>query len=315
MRRLLSILAAVSLLAGCLATRSGPTGTGSFSFALIGDQQYDPAGEAGFERLMQDLNAEELAFIVHLGDVKASRVPCTDSLLRRRYVEFNESRHPFVFIPGDNEWTDCHRAGGDPLLQLDRLREVFYKDKETLGRSRFEVERQSADSAFAEFSENVRWRGGDVLFVTAHVVGSNNNLGRAPEADAEHARRTRAVLAWLEDSFRIAREPDVRAVLIAMHANPFVGPSQQPKGFSLILERLQTLVSATTIPVVLVHGDTHRCRIDHPLVDSARGDTMWHFTRVEVFGDPFSHWIRGSVDPQNPTVFEFEPVLVAGNPE
>ena len=34
-----------------------------------------------------------------------------------------------IYVPGDNEWTDCHRAnngGYDPLERLAFLRAMFY---------------------------------------------------------------------------------------------------------------------------------------------------------------------------------------------
>ena len=34
---------------------------------------------------------------------------CDDATFEDRLRRFQASAHPFVFIPGDNEWTDCHR--------------------------------------------------------------------------------------------------------------------------------------------------------------------------------------------------------------
>jgi hypothetical protein len=52
--------------------------------------------------------------------------------LRRRAVRgpaggVRASHTPFVFVPGDNDWTDCHRRAGayDPLERLARLRVFF----------------------------------------------------------------------------------------------------------------------------------------------------------------------------------------------
>jgi hypothetical protein len=38
-----------------------------------------------------------------------------------------------------------------------------------------------------------------------------------------------------------------------------------------------------------------------------------HFTRLEVFGDPDSHWVQVSVDPKKKELFTVEPRIVAGN--
>ncbi len=53
-------------------------------------------------------------------------------------------------------------------------------------------------------------------------------------------------------------------------------------------------------PVVLVHGDTHRLRINHPLVDPATLKRVDEFTRIESFGSPFVDWIRVKLDPSKP---------------
>ena len=54
------------------------------------------------------------------------------------------------------------------------------------------------------FRENVRWSHGGALFITLHVIGSNNNLGRTPVMDAEYAERTAANLAWMREAFALA---------------------------------------------------------------------------------------------------------------
>jgi hypothetical protein len=66
-------------------------------------------------------------------------------------------------------------------------------------------------------------------------------------------------------------------------------------------------------PVVLVHGDSHVFRIDNPSRSSDGSIQFPNFTRVVTFGTPDVHWVRGSVDPSNPTLFLFSPVIVAGN--
>ena len=50
----------------------------------------------------------------------------------------------------------------------------------------------------------------------------------------------------------------------------------------------------------LIHGDTHRYRVDHPLVDPATQKPIERFTRIESVGSPWVDWIRVSVDPADP---------------
>jgi hypothetical protein len=209
------------LLLGCAPVRpTDDVGPGRFAFALIGDQQYNAQSEAQFRHLIADVDRSNLAFVVHVGDFKAgTSMPCTDELFRSRKEQFDASRHPFIYTPGDNEWTDCHneRAGKyEPIDRLTKLREIFFADGRSLGRRKLVLLGQSADPRYAKFRENLRWSHGDKI----HLVGDNNNLGRTPEQDAEYRERDAANLAWCKEIFDAAKREGRRAVAIFTQANP-----------------------------------------------------------------------------------------------
>jgi hypothetical protein len=60
-----------------------------------------------------------------------------------------------------------------------------------------------------------------VTFVTLHVPGSNNNLGRSPEGDTEFAERNKANMTWLQQAFAHAKTNNSRAVMVMQQANMF----------------------------------------------------------------------------------------------
>lgn len=131
-----------------------------FEVAVIGDQQYSGESEKEFPRLMEDIDRSGAAFVVHVGDFKAGAAPCDDELFQARKAQFDASRHPFILTPGDNDWTDCHRAGAgrhDPLERLDRLRALFHAGDTSLGNRSLRLTRQSADKRFFAYRENTRW--------------------------------------------------------------------------------------------------------------------------------------------------------------
>jgi hypothetical protein len=100
---------------------------------------------------------------------------------------FETSKHPFVVTPGDNEWTDCHKRRVnpfDPLERLAKVREVFFPSDQSLGQRTITLTQQHNDPKYSEYRENARWTHGNLLFVTVHMVGSNNNLGRTREMDS-----------------------------------------------------------------------------------------------------------------------------------
>jgi hypothetical protein len=280
------ILRATAVLALC-AVVAGNLAAAEFTFGALGDTPYTRVEEAFFPALLDGMNREDLAFVVHVGDFKSASAPCSDELFRQRRGWFDSVRHPFVLVPGDNEWTDCRgfQAGGhDPLERLAKLRELFSVGEESLGQRRIRLARQSPD-----YPEHARWRHGDVLFVTLNVPGDANNARHMPE---EFRSRSAAVAGWLEQSFSLARGDRLRAVVIFMQANPWASPTSRYFGYRELLAAMAKEALGFGGEVLLVHGDTHRFRIDAPLRDPVSGAAVANFTRVEVFGSPGMNWVR-----------------------
>ncbi len=321
-------------------------GTG-FQFALVGDMPYDARHEREFANVMQEINAADLAFVIHNGDFwwdgkewteQAGGVPpCSDETFQDRLELAQRFRHPFIFVPGDNEWTDCHRAKPrtyDPLERLTRLRQMFFAGDRSLGQRTMPLTRQSEDPRHAKFRENVRWTYGDVQFLTLHVVGSNNNLGRTPEMDAEYTERNAANLLWLRQAFELAVRSGSKAIMIIAQADPRFENSwssvmqqrymleglglkspeaRRATGFDEFLAALEKETVSFQKPVVYVHGDSHIFRVDKPLVGSTSRRVIENFTRVETFGHPDAHWVRAIVDPTDPGVFALRQEIVKKN--
>jgi hypothetical protein len=290
----------------------------TFQFALIGDQQYSAEEEQQFPLLLKAMEREPLAFIVHDGDFKGGS-PCTDELFRSRFAQFDATAHPFIFTPGDNDWTDCHREDNgtfDPLERLAFLRRLFYATPEvSLGRRKLPLTSQTTQRGFELFRENALWTMGEVVFATFHIVGSYNGTGRTAASDEEAIVRTRAALMWIKTAFALATEGKFKAIMLITQANPRfdLDPPGHP-AFADVNRVLEQESRAFAGEVVFVHGDTHYFRIDKPLPMPARarssgGPSLPNFTRVETFGPPDLHWIRVRVAPDNTAVFVFEPQI------
>jgi hypothetical protein len=328
------------------ATRQGLAQ--SFEFAAIGDTGYSKKSQAELDRMIAAMNRENLAFIVHVGDFEADprpymrspstvTEPCTDESFGSVLAQFQTSEHPFILTPGDNDWTDCHLLkprNVDPLERLAKLRELFYPAGRSLGKRTIPVESQASDSKFARFRENLAWTVGGVTFMTMHVVGSNNNRGRTPEMDAEAAERMDANIAWLKKAFADAKARNSAGLVLITQANPgfethwtpslvgryfrlFPGVTPPktvpPGGFDDILNAIAAEMASYGKPTLFIHGDTHIFHVSKPLVDKKTGRFVDHFTRLEVFGDPDSHWVRIIVDAKDPGLFTIRPEIVPGN--
>jgi hypothetical protein len=298
---------------------SVPHGAASFDVALIGDQQYRPATETEFERMMDAVDTARVAFVVHVGDIKSGATPCTDSLLTARRDRFNRSAHPFVFLYGDNEWADCYTSNYDPLERLARLRTLFSAGDRSLGRETIALERQSSDPQFADYRENVRWERGGVLFMGINVPGTSQTHRRTAPEQQEYERRMAADVAWMRAGFARAAERKLAGVMVLTQANPMfdrsvLRPAARARfaEHDPIIETLRTETVAFGKPVLFVHGDYHMLLIDKPLRDAA-DRPIENFTRLMVYGDPYSHWVRATVDSADPAVFRLTPTLVPGN--
>jgi len=219
------------LLAGC--AQLAPLPAGETAFGVLGDTPYTEAEAERLDLLIDEMNAQPLAFVVHVGDIGSSAAACGDEWLLQRKRQFARIRHRFVLLPGDNEWSDCRQ----PLERLKRWRELFCETP-------------------AEFCEHRRWETAGWVFVALNVPGHDNNLRHA-----EHAPRMKAVLAWLDEAAALAEKR--AGLVVLMQANPFFTVPRD--GFRSLRQRLAELALRSPGKVVLIHGDTHFYRDDEPL--------------------------------------------------
>lgn len=319
-----------------------------FQFGLIGDMPYTNVQQREYQRVLAALNKAELAFVVHVGDFQndprgyypnpaLSPMPCTDARYQEVYDSFQSVRHPVVVTPGDNDWADCHlirERQVDPLELLAKVRATYFPEGRSLGQRTITVDSQSQVPRYSRFRENLRWSMGGVLFATLHIVGSNDNVGRTPELDAEQLERKAANIAWIRAAFAKAKSDGSRGVVLMTQANPgfenywppaakgryfgpFVGrgspPPIPPNAFADYISALAEELETYDKPVAYLHGDTHLHRIDKPLYSQRTTRMFENFTRVETFGNPDTHWVRVTVDPADAQLFSFRGEIVPEN--
>ena len=307
----------------------------SFSFGLWGDMPYKKAGdEARMPALLRSINASDIAFSIYDGDIKDGSSPCSDDVYTQALQMFAQMSKPVVYVPGDNEWTDCHRKnndGYDPLERLDHLRKVMVPSTRSLGPRQMELTRQGRLGE--KFVENTRFNHRGIEFVTLNVPGSNNNLvldekdcshksvrtaSQCEAANAEHAERDAANIAWLREGFAKASASKARGIVVVMQADPGfdlpeteqIDESRAPgvSGYRRFVEALVAETERFAGQVLLVHGDTHFFKVDKPLYSPTR--LLPNLTRVQTFGSPSIHWVRVVVEPGTQHVFNIQPVIV-----
>jgi hypothetical protein len=315
----LSIAVAAALLVRLTSGPPKPTPNppGTFAFGALGDAPYYPWEDWRFPQTLQDMDGNDLAFAVHIGDIFWR--PCSDERYERSVRWFNGLRHPLIYVPGDNEWADCwmeQEGGFDPRDRLAFLRRKLYpRPGVSLGRQALPLETQSSNPAYAEFVEHARWSRGGLVFATIHVVGSGNFTrpfpARTDADDQEARRRLEAALAWLHEAFAQATAQAATGVVVAFHADP--GFDRTPKDqapFRPLLDAIEDDAVAFGRPVLLIHGDSHDFKTDHPVKARATRQTIASITRLEVPGSPLVGWVRVVVTPGATPSFTFEQRLV-----
>jgi len=232
-----------------------------------------------------------------------------------------------IYVPGDNEWTDCHRTAQDPIERLGYIRRSLFATNRSFGKATLIIDQQ-----LPQIPENSRWRMNSVVFVGLNVPGSNDNhindvnadeagtpRGSADRraAEAEYQARDQADRDWLHQSFEVASRTGAAGVVVFMQADPgFEVPhplraAAHVDGFDSLLGAFVAEAKAFAKPVVIVHGDSHRFRIDHPLVDPTAGQPLPNVTRIETFGSPNVGWVQATIDPSSPELVSVQSHLVA----
>ncbi|ARE39939.1 putative transmembrane protein [Rhodovulum sp. P5] len=155
------------------------------------------------------------------------------------------------------------------------------------------------------------------MFVTTHVIGSNNNLeARDIKAVEEFFARNAADIDWLKESFAAAG--DAEALVLAIHADMFEFDFALPwdsegylrhSGFKAFAETLMAEANAFGKPVLLMFGDSHKFRMFRPFPSKSP-----HVMAIETFGSADMHAVEVMVDTDASYPFGARPLINAVQP-
>lgn len=325
-------MVSLALLAGpCAAQTVGK----SFSFGLWGDMPYKKAGDdPKLPAVLKSINQSDILFSLYDGDIKDGSSKCTDDVYTDALKMFGSLTKPVVYVPGDNEWTDCHRSnngGYDTLERLTHIRKVMFPSTQSLGQTQMPLEHQG--KLGEKFVENTRFSHGGIVFIGVNQPGSNNNLilnakectnksvrnqAQCDAANAEYLERDDANVAWMTDSFAAAKAQNAAGIVVVTQGDPgFDWPETEDEdestlpafsGYRNFMSKLTAQTEQYKGQVLFVHGDTHFFKMDKPLYSPTK--LLANFTRLQTFGSPILHWVRVQVDVASPGVFTIQPVIV-----
>jgi hypothetical protein len=207
--------AVVAAMVPLSSASAAPGSPGALTVAVYGDAPYGttPTDNAEFlatPAFIDSINADRsINFVAHVGDIHSGKQFCTQAYDESIANLWQAYQKPLVYTPGDNEWSDCHKAGegggtydpttgqikfvkdpatgqpvdyagGNPAANLDLVRSIFFPQPgRTLGTSmRVLSQAQLFDRAHpsdAKFVENVMFDRAGTLFVTLNLPGGSNN--------------------------------------------------------------------------------------------------------------------------------------------
>ena len=203
---------------------------------------------------------------MHVGDLgtSAKGQGCSDNWLAARKRQFATIRHPFIILPGDNEWSDCAKHKLDPQARLAKWRSLFCTPAPQL-----QLERQP------NYCENVRWHAEGHYFIGLNVPGRGAN-------PASEAHMT-AMFEWLDESLAKAESQRAQRIFVFIHADPYFERADPNDGYARLRKVFETHAAWFNGRLMLIHGDTHLYRDDQPLPG---------LRRLQMWGSPLVSWLR-----------------------
>ena len=212
MTRRAAWLLGAALLAPLGCARAGET---TFQFGVIGHSFKSGPDESVLKRAIIDATQSNPAFIVATG-IKASNEPCSDRLYAQRRAILEESDKPMIVSLAGSDWSECLNSTGrsNAIERLNRLREVFFIDGESLGARKLTLTRLSGTAKFRSYAENAHWEYGKVLFATINLPANNNHYRREAGRNSEYEDRLVANRAWLHRLFTLAERKKLDGLVL-----------------------------------------------------------------------------------------------------
>jgi hypothetical protein len=276
-----------------------------FSFAVIQRPLSGTQTESALRQAIIETDDENLAFVVANG-IKANPEPCTDALYSARKALFNGAKNGVIVSLAGSDWTECKTAHqrSAAIGRLSRIRELFFADEMSLGRSRIPLVRQSTVAKFRGFGENSRWEVGNVMFATINLPANNHHYLLEAGRNGEFEDRLVANRDWLNRIFIYAARKKLDGIVLFCDGNP-MGKADRGKirrdGFTEMRQQISALASRFPGKVLVIHGRTPG---DQPV----SSDVIWRGNLGVL--ETGSTWLKINIDPDDSRFFIVPPATL-----
>jgi len=304
-----SLLAALTLLC---ATPSRAGDDEAFDFAVIGHNFPSESGDDDLRRTIARADKAKPAFVIAAG-IKSAGEPCSDKLYLQRKAMLNKSDHPLMLVLAGADWTDCRNSAGrsNALERLNRIREIYFDGRDSLGERKLELNRQSTITKFRSYAENAYWEKGSVLFATINLPANNNHFLSEAGRNSEYEDRFVANRAWLQRLFSMAKRRKLTGIVlfsdgdIKAHVEQgfslLAGFSSKQDGFGDTRKLVRTLAEKYTGKVLLVDTARRPAAVEG---EAPPGTLTWrgNLAHVTLTGE----WNAVRVEPGNAMLFSLQ---------
>lgn len=204
----------------------------SFQFAIAAQMLQGEAGEAELRRGFDEAQQKRAAFLLVSG-IKSASEACSDKLYAQRRALLDQSPRPLVLSLAGSDWTACRNSAGrsNAIERLNRIRELFFDQDESLGEKKLALNRLSNSSQFRSYAENAYWEYGNVLFATINLPARNNHFLTEAGRNSEYEDRTVANRSWLQRLFALAKRKKLDGIVLVSDGD--IGAHQE-EGFTLL---------------------------------------------------------------------------------
>lgn len=206
-------------------------------FGVVGNSA-GKDGEARLKQALADSSEKSLAFVVLTG-IKGEKESCGDRLYQQRRDIIAKAKRPIIVSLAGSDWTACRNSATrtNAIERLNRLRELFHSEPDSLGLEKIHLTQLSASPRFRSYAENAHWKVGKVLYATINLPAGNNHFLPAAGRNSEYEDRTVANRFWLNRLFAIARSDKAEALVLFSEGavRPFY--LDQPAGLRGFLRR------------------------------------------------------------------------------
>jgi hypothetical protein len=236
--RVAPLLAAILLSGSALAAKDARDARDDdepYRFAVIG-HGVGNGGEDHLKRAIDEAEDKSTAFVVVTG-IKSTKEACSDKLYQQRRELVGDARRPAVVVPAASDWTECRNTSGrsNAIERLNRLRELFYAEPQSLGAHKLPLTRQSMSPRFRSYAENAHWSVGKVLYAALNLPANNNHYLTEAGRNSEYEDRMVANRYWLNRLFAIARRDKLEAIVLFAEGD--LRALSQPTGLRALLRR------------------------------------------------------------------------------